>query len=231
MSQEIASAIDHVRQRIDRSCERAGRDPGSVQLVAVSKGHPEEVIRAAYDAGMRVFGENYAQELAAKALALSDLRDTQQNQAHRGGAGDCGHGRFSEASAGAFHASGGKRDRTRGAPPGQRGRRSAEVRLHARRSPGARRSRARPAEHQLTRADDCRASPRRGRSHPAILRHAPRVGGSTRLAGAFHGDDPRPRTSGRRRRNDASNRNGDLWAAPVGRTVGSESFLSWRDAN
>jgi len=75
MSQEIASAIDHVRQRIDRSCERAGRDPGSVQLVAVSKGHPEEVIRAAYDAGMRVFGENYAQELAAKASALSDLRD------------------------------------------------------------------------------------------------------------------------------------------------------------
>ena len=75
MSQEIASAIDHVRQRIDRSCERAGRDPGSVQLVAVSKGHPEEAIRAAYDAGMRVFGENYAQELAAKASALSDLRD------------------------------------------------------------------------------------------------------------------------------------------------------------
>jgi pyridoxal phosphate enzyme (YggS family) len=75
MSQEIASAIDHVRQRIDRTCERAGRDPGSVQLVAVSKGHPEEAIRAAYDAGMRVFGENYAQELAAKASALSDLRD------------------------------------------------------------------------------------------------------------------------------------------------------------
>jgi pyridoxal phosphate enzyme (YggS family) len=46
-----------------------------VQLVAVSKGHPEEVIRAAYAAGMRVFGENYAQELAAKASALSDLRD------------------------------------------------------------------------------------------------------------------------------------------------------------
>jgi len=75
MSQVIASAIDHVQERIDRTCERAGRDPGSVQLVAVSKGHPEEAIRAAYDAGMRVFGENYAQELAAKASALSDLRD------------------------------------------------------------------------------------------------------------------------------------------------------------
>ena len=75
MSQEIASAIERVQERIEHACERAGRDPGSVRLVAVSKGHPEEVIRAAYAAGMRVFGENYAQELAAKASALSDLRD------------------------------------------------------------------------------------------------------------------------------------------------------------
>jgi pyridoxal phosphate enzyme (YggS family) len=44
-----------------------------VQLVSVSKGHPEELIRVAYDAGMRVFGENYAQELAEKATRLSDL--------------------------------------------------------------------------------------------------------------------------------------------------------------
>jgi pyridoxal phosphate enzyme (YggS family) len=75
MNQEIASAIERVQERIGDACERASRDPGSVQLVAVSKGHPEEVIRAAYAAGMRVFGENYAQELAAKASALSDLRD------------------------------------------------------------------------------------------------------------------------------------------------------------
>ena len=75
MSREIASAIERVQERIGDACDRASRDPGSVQLVAVSKGHPEEVIRAAYAAGMRVFGENYAQELAAKASALSDLRD------------------------------------------------------------------------------------------------------------------------------------------------------------
>ena len=75
MSQEIAGAIERVQERIERACEGACRDPGSVQLVAVSKGHPEEVIRTAYAAGMRVFGENYAQELAAKASALSDLRD------------------------------------------------------------------------------------------------------------------------------------------------------------
>jgi pyridoxal phosphate enzyme (YggS family) len=41
----------------------------------VSKAHPEEAVRAAYAAGLRVFGENYAQELARKAAALEDLRD------------------------------------------------------------------------------------------------------------------------------------------------------------
>ena len=77
MNHDISGAIALVHERIERACERAERDPASVQLVAVAKGHPEEVIRAAYDAGMRVFGENYAQELAAKASALSDLRDIQ----------------------------------------------------------------------------------------------------------------------------------------------------------
>lgn len=75
MNHDIVGAIERVRERIEHACQRAGRDPGSVQLIAVSKAHQEEAIRAAYDAGMRVFGENYAQELAAKASALSDLPD------------------------------------------------------------------------------------------------------------------------------------------------------------
>ena len=73
MSHDVAAAIERVRERIALACQRAGRDPSSVQLVSVSKGHPEELIRLAYDAGMRVFGENYAQELAEKATRLSDL--------------------------------------------------------------------------------------------------------------------------------------------------------------
>ena len=75
MSHDIAGAIEGVQERIVRACERAGRDSSSVQLVAVAKGHPEEAIRAAYAAGMRVFGENYAQDLAAKASMLNDLAD------------------------------------------------------------------------------------------------------------------------------------------------------------
>ena len=75
MNHDISAGIERVRDRIAHACERVGRDPESVQLIAVSKGHPEDVIRAAYGAGMRVFGENYAQELATKASALSDLPD------------------------------------------------------------------------------------------------------------------------------------------------------------
>lgn len=51
----------------------ARRAVGPLRLLAVSKGHPAESLRAAYALGQREFGENYAQEMAAKAEALSDL--------------------------------------------------------------------------------------------------------------------------------------------------------------
>ena len=75
MSHDVAAGIERVHERIALACQRSGRDPSSVQLLSVSKGHPEELIRVAYDAGMRVFGENYAQELAEKATRLNDLSD------------------------------------------------------------------------------------------------------------------------------------------------------------
>jgi pyridoxal phosphate enzyme (YggS family) len=73
MSHDIREALDRVRARIERACARANRDPSEVALIAVSKAHPIEAVRAAYAAGLRVFGENYAQELAQKASALEDL--------------------------------------------------------------------------------------------------------------------------------------------------------------
>lgn len=69
----VAHRLADVRERIDRACQRAGRDPTSVTLVAVSKTHPAELVREAWAAGQRVFGENYVQELTAKAAALGDL--------------------------------------------------------------------------------------------------------------------------------------------------------------
>ena len=74
----MSTLVEHlgeVRQRIARAAHAAGRAPGSVRLVAVSKMHPAEAIREAYAAGQRIFGESYAQELARKAEALADLPD------------------------------------------------------------------------------------------------------------------------------------------------------------
>jgi pyridoxal phosphate enzyme (YggS family) len=62
--------IAAVRARVARAAR--GRE---VTLVAVSKTHPAEVLRAAHAAGLRVFGENYVQELVAKQAALADLGD------------------------------------------------------------------------------------------------------------------------------------------------------------
>jgi hypothetical protein len=69
---EIAARLADVRERIEAAAARAGR-PGGVRLLAVSKTKPVEAIRAAYAAGQRAFGENYAQELAQKAEVLRDL--------------------------------------------------------------------------------------------------------------------------------------------------------------
>ncbi len=71
----IAERIKRVRIQIREACQNAGRDPGTVRLIAASKGQPAEAIRAAYDCGQRDFGENFAQELKDKAAALADLTD------------------------------------------------------------------------------------------------------------------------------------------------------------
>ena len=68
----IAENLAAVQERIRSSCSRAARDPLSIQLVAVSKGQPIEAVLEAFAAGQTVFGENYAQELHAKADALPE---------------------------------------------------------------------------------------------------------------------------------------------------------------
>ena len=58
------------------ACRRSGRRPEHIRLVAVSKTHPPEMIRAAFGAGLRDFGENRVQEAKGKAPALADLAMT-----------------------------------------------------------------------------------------------------------------------------------------------------------
>lgn len=71
----IAEHLAEVHARIRAAAERAGRDPASITLLAVSKTKPESAVAEAYAAGQRAFGENYAQELEDKARALAHLAD------------------------------------------------------------------------------------------------------------------------------------------------------------
>ena len=71
----IAENIARIRDRITAAAQRAGRDPNEIALMAVTKTFPPESIREAYEAGLRLFGENRVQEFAGKADGLSDLHD------------------------------------------------------------------------------------------------------------------------------------------------------------
>jgi len=65
--------VNHVRSRIRQAAEAAGRDPGSVTLVAVTKAQPAESIKAAATAGVTDFGENYLQEALGKMDQVASL--------------------------------------------------------------------------------------------------------------------------------------------------------------
>ncbi|GMU63398.1 MAG: YggS family pyridoxal phosphate enzyme [Myxococcaceae bacterium] len=69
---ELAANLSAVESRIAAACAKVGRPRQTVTLVAVSKKHPPELIRLAWELGHLDFGENYAQELRDKAQALSD---------------------------------------------------------------------------------------------------------------------------------------------------------------
>lgn len=69
----IAAALQACQNRIKTACLAAGRPPGAVALLAVSKTFPADAIRAAWEAGQRAFGESYVQEALTKQQALTDL--------------------------------------------------------------------------------------------------------------------------------------------------------------
>lgn len=86
----IASNIERVQERIARAAARSDRRPEEVVLVAASKTFPAEAIRAAYDAGVRAFGENRVQEWETKQPDLIGIKPSwhlighlQSNKARR----------------------------------------------------------------------------------------------------------------------------------------------------
>jgi pyridoxal phosphate enzyme (YggS family) len=93
LSSAVAANLAAVRARIRTAAERAGRDPGDIRLVAVSKTFDAAHVRAAAAAGQREFGENRVQEGLEKIAATGDLDLTwhlighlQRNKARRAGA-------------------------------------------------------------------------------------------------------------------------------------------------
>lgn len=70
----IVANLQAVKNDIAAAAQQAGREAGSVTLLAVSKTVPAERVREAFQAGQRAFGENYVQEGVEKIAALGDLR-------------------------------------------------------------------------------------------------------------------------------------------------------------
>lgn len=74
MYSDIPKRLAEVRDRIANAAGRAGRNPTDVRLIAVSKTHPFDAIRAAADAGQSDFGENKVQEALQKIAQSTDTR-------------------------------------------------------------------------------------------------------------------------------------------------------------
>ncbi len=74
MYSEIPRRLARVREQIADAAGRAGRSPDSVRLIAVSKTHPIDAVRAAADAGQLDFGENKVQEALQKISESTDTR-------------------------------------------------------------------------------------------------------------------------------------------------------------
>lgn len=65
-------SIADIKNRISEACQRSGRNSDDVQLIAVSKTLPVDVILEAYNSGLRIFGESRAQEVKEKTSDLPD---------------------------------------------------------------------------------------------------------------------------------------------------------------
>ncbi len=92
MASEVARNLESLRRRIEAAARRAGRDPGTITLVGVSKTVPPERIREAIEAGLLDLGENRVQEARDKAPLLpgtvrwhlvGHLQSNKANQAAR----------------------------------------------------------------------------------------------------------------------------------------------------
>lgn len=100
MYEQVPRRLAEVRERIADAAGRAGRKPDDIRLIAVSKTHPIEAVRAAADAGQIDFGENKVQEALQKIAQSADTR----LRWHLIGHLQSNKARKAAAAAGAIHA-------------------------------------------------------------------------------------------------------------------------------
>ncbi|MBI3900214.1 MAG: YggS family pyridoxal phosphate-dependent enzyme [Gammaproteobacteria bacterium] len=70
---ELAANLTRIRETIAAAARAAGRQPGEIKLIAVSKTHPAEIVEAALQLGQRVFGENTVQEALTKISRIRNV--------------------------------------------------------------------------------------------------------------------------------------------------------------
>ncbi len=73
----MCERLEEVKKRMQAAALKAGRDPSSIKIVAVSKKKPSFQIQELYDCGQKIFGENYVQEAVEKIKSLSALNDVE----------------------------------------------------------------------------------------------------------------------------------------------------------
>jgi len=71
-SSQVAANLDTIRERVQTACQRSGRDPSAITIVGASKHQPIERLGWAWEAGLRVYGENRVQEALAKMPELPE---------------------------------------------------------------------------------------------------------------------------------------------------------------
>lgn len=69
----VSDRLEQVKTRVAQVATKSGRGIQQVEIVTVTKRQPIALVRAAYDCGLRIFGENYAEEAVRKIEELSDL--------------------------------------------------------------------------------------------------------------------------------------------------------------
>jgi len=74
---EIKSNFEKVKQRVIKAALSCGRNPDEIKIVAVSKSHPVDIVANGISAGIKVFGENYVQEMKEKIEQLESRQIAQ----------------------------------------------------------------------------------------------------------------------------------------------------------